>query len=152
MQQGNPGQVWQAEAPVSSIYSNSHVAFLKSPEQPSPPYSSEPASLYKPQSSAISFPVTPYDSNGRTGSTSQDPLSQNPSAMASSSNTIPPSFTLLVHKPGELPRFTNPSDLTAQPPSPISVVGHHDGGTSLGNPIENQLYEMSTRFPLQNNP
>lgn len=83
MQQGNPGQGWQNGAPVSSTYSSSHTAFLKSPEQPSPPYSSEPASLYKPQSSSI---------------------------------------------------------------------GHRGGGTSLGNPIENQLYEMSTAFPLHNNP
>lgn len=150
MQQGNPGQGWQTGAPVSSTYPNSHVAFLKSPEQPSPPYSSEPASLYKPQSSSISSPVTPYDSNGRTGSTSQYPLSQNPSAMASPNNTIPPSFMLPVHKPGELTKFTNSPDHTAQPPSPISAIGHHGGGTSLGNPIERQPYEMSTGFPLHN--
>lgn len=152
MQQGNPGQEWQTGAPVSSSYPNSQTAFLKGPEQPSPPYSSEPASLYKPHSSSISSPVTPYDSNGRTGSTGQYPLSQNSSAIPSPNNTIPPSFMLPVHRPGELPKFSNSPDHTAQPPSPISAIGHDGGGTSLGNPIENQLHEMSTGFPLHNNP
>lgn len=151
MQQGNLAQGWQSGALVSSLYPNPQTAFLKSPEQPSPPYSSEPASLYKPHSSSISSPVTPYDSNGRTGSTGQYPLSQNPSAIASPNNTIPPPFMLPVQEPGELPRFSNSTDHTAQPPSPISAIGHHGGGTSLGNPIENQLHEMSTGFPLHNN-
>lgn len=152
MQQGNLGQGWQSGAPVSSVYPNSQTAFLKSPEQPSPPYSSEPASLYNPHSSSMSSLVTPYDSNGRTGSTGQYPLSQNPPAIASTNNTMPPPFMFPVHKPGELPRFSNSPDHTAQPPSPISAIGHHGGGTSLGNPIENQVHEMSTTFPVNKNP
>lgn len=152
MQQGNPGQGWQTGVPFSSSYPNSQTACLKSPEQPSPPYTSEPASLYNPHSSSISSPVTPYDSNGRTGSTGQYPLSQNPSATASPNNTIPPSLMLPVHKPGELPGFSNsPNDIT-QPPSPISAIGPHGGGTRLGGPIDNQVHEMSIGFSLHDNP
>lgn len=151
IQQGNPEQGWQTGAPVSLTYPNSNMAFFKGPEQPSPPYSSEPASLFKPQSSSVSSPFTPYDSNDRTGSTSQYPHSQNPSAMASPNNTIGPSFMLPVLKPGELTRFNNSPDRTAQPPSPISATGHHGRGTGLENPTENQLYEMSTGLPLHKN-
>lgn len=152
MQQGNLGQGWQSGAPVSSLYPNSQTEFLKSPEKPSPLDSSEPASLYNHHSSSMSSPVTPYDSNGRTGSTGQYPLSQNPSAIASTNNTMPPPFMFPVHKPGDLPRFSNSPDHKSQPPSPISAIGHHGGGTSLGNPNENQLHEMSTPFPVNDNP
>lgn len=152
MQQGNPAQGWQIVAPVSSSYPISQTAVLKSPEQPDPPYISEPASIYNPHSSSLSAPVTPYDSNDRTGSTGQYFLSQNPSATASLDNIIPPSFMSPVHNPGELPRFSNQPDYTAQPPFPISTIGYHGGGTRLGSPIDNQVCEMSTGFSLHNNP
>lgn len=152
MQQGNLGQGWQTVAPASSPYPNSQTAFLKNPEQPSPPYSSQPASIHNTHSPSLSSPVMPYDSISRTGSTGLYPLSQNPSATAPSNNKIPPSLMPAAHKPGELPRFNNSSDHTAQPPSPISGVGQHGGETRSGSPIDNQVHEMATGFSLHNNP
>lgn len=152
MQQGTPGQGRQVVAPVSSPYLKSQKAFLKDPEQPSPSYSSERASLYNPHSSSISPPATPYESNGRTGSTGLYPFSQNPSATPSSKKAILPFPLPSVHKPGEVPRFSNSSDPTAQPTSPISGVGRHDGETALENPIDNQVHEMDTRSALPHNP
>ncbi|MCJ1342838.1 hypothetical protein MMC31_001027 [Peltigera leucophlebia] len=150
MQQGNPEQGWQIGAPVSSP--NSQAAFLKDPEQPSPPYSSEPASIHNPHSSSISSPATPYDSNGPTSSTGLYPLSQNPSTTPPHKNKILPSLLPSVHKPGELPRLSNSSDFTAQPPSHISGVGHQGGKSRLENSIEYQAHEMATGSAVPNNP
>lgn len=152
MQQGNPGQGWQAVAPFSSPYPHPQMATLKDPEQPSLPYSSQATSIYKPHSSSISSPVTPYDSNGRTDSTGLYPLSQNPSATPSPKTPIPPCLLPPVPNPGELPRFSSSSDRTAQPPSPISGTGHHGGATRLGSPMDNQVHEMASGFILSNNP
>lgn len=153
MQQGNPGQGWLSGAPISSPNPNSQTAFLKSAEQPSPPYSIEPASSYNPHFSSLASPVAPYDSHGPTGSTGQYPLSENPSATASPKNTISPSLmSPAMHKPGEIPRFDSSPDHTAQPPSPISAIGHHGGVSRLGSPINNQVHEISTGSSLHNNP
>ena len=152
MQQGNLGQGLQPIALASSPYPSSQTAFLKNPEQPSPPYSSEPASIYNTHSPSISSPVMPYDSISRTGSIGLYPLSQNPSAIGPPGSTIPPSAMSSVHKPGELPRFNYSSNHTAQPPSPILRVGHHGEETGLGSPTENQAHEMATGFLLSNNP
>lgn len=152
MQQGNSGQGWQTVAPAPSSYPNSQTAFLKNPNQPSPPYSSQPASIYNTHSPSLSSPVMPYDSISRTGSTGLYPHSQNPSATGPPNSTIPPSPISSLHKPGELPRFNNSSNHTAQPPSPILRVGHHGGETGLESPTDNQVHEMATGFPLSNNP
>lgn len=152
MQQGNSGQGWQTVAPASSPYPNSQTAFLKNPEQPSPPYSSEPGSIYNTHSPSLSSPVMPYDSISRTGSIGLYPLSQNPSATGPPNSTIPPSAMPSVHKPGELPRFNYSSNHTAQPPSPILRVGHHGEETGLGSPSDNQVHEIATGFLSSNYP
>lgn len=148
MQQTNQGPGMQTIAPASSPYPNSQTAFLKNPEQPSPPYSSEPSSIHNPHSPSLSSPVMPYDSTGRTGSTGLYPLSQNPSTT--------PSLVPSVYKPGELSRFGNSSDHTAQPISlPISLisgVGRNGGETRVGSPTDNRAHEMATGFSLQDNP
>lgn len=152
MQQGNLGQGWQTVAPASSPYPNSQNTFLKNPEQPSPPYSGQPASTHHTHSPSLSSPVVPYDSISRTGSTSPYPLSQNPPATAPPNNTIPPSLMPSFHKPSELPRFNNSSDYATQPPSLISGVGHQGGQTRLGSPTQSQVHEMATGFSLHDNP
>lgn len=151
MQQGNPVQGWQIVAPDLSSYSNSQNAFLKDPEHPSPPYTSEPARIYNPHSSSISSPVTPYDSNGQTGSTGLYPFSQNPSVTPPPKNEMLPSLLPSVHKPGEVRRVSNYSDPAAQPTSPILGVGHHGGETGLENLIGNQAHEMGTESASPNN-
>lgn len=151
MQQGNPGQGWQIVAPVSSSYPHSQKAFLKDPEHPSPPCTSEPASIYNPHSSSISSPAAPYDSNGRTGSTGLYPFSQKPSATPPPKNEMLPSLLPSVHKLGKVLRVSNPFDPTAQPTSPILGVGHHGGETGLENLIDNQAHEMGTGSTSPNN-
>ena len=151
MQQGDLGQGWQIVAPVSSSYPNSHKAFLQDPEHPSPPYISEPASIYNPHSSSISSHATPYDSNGRAGSTGPYPFSQNPSATPPPKNAMLPSPLPSVHKPGEVPRVSNSADLAAQPTPPVLGVGHLGGETGPENLIDNQAHEMSTGSASPNN-
>lgn len=151
MQQGTPGQGWQIVAPVSSSYPNSQKAILKDPEHPSPPYASQPASIYNPHSSSISSRATPYDSNGRAGSTGLYSFSQDPSATSPPKNEMLPSPLPSVHKPGEVPRVSNSADLAAQPTSTILGVGQLGGETGPENLIDNKVHEMSTGSASPNN-
>lgn len=151
MQQGNPGQGWQTIAPVSSPYPNSQTEFLMNPQPPSPPYSSEPASIYNTHSPSLSSPVMPGDSISPTGSIGLYPLSQISSATGPPGNTIPPSAMSSAHKPGELPRLNYSSNHTAQSPSPILRAGHQGEETGFGSPTENQAHNMGTGFLLSNN-